>query len=104
MTGAVTEKAPASLPVPPFGFVTVRSRAPIAAPAATVRVAVIWLAETKETFDAVTPIRLRLTVDPATNPVPLIVTGIVAPGAACLSTAHVPATCGVAIEVPLAVP
>src|SRR5262249_36568421 len=41
MSGAVTEKAPASVPVPPFGFFTVRSLAPIAAPAATVRVAVI---------------------------------------------------------------
>src|SRR5262249_51892573 len=41
IAGAVTEKAPGSVPFPPFGFVTVRSRVPIAAPAATVRVAVI---------------------------------------------------------------
>jgi hypothetical protein len=77
--GVDTEKAPASVPFPPSGFVTVTFRASAAALLARVSVAVIWVAEITVTFDAVTPVPLRLTVAPWRNPVPPMVTGTVAP-------------------------
>jgi len=57
----------------------VGSQAPAAALLARVSVAAIWVAEITVTFDSVTPVPLRLTVAPARNPVPVIVTGTVAP-------------------------
>src|SRR5262249_4316903 len=84
MVGAVTEKAPASVPFPPSGFVTVTFRASAAALLARVSVAVIWVAEITVTFDAVTPVPPRLTIAPWRNPVPPMVTGTVAPCAPCL--------------------
>jgi hypothetical protein len=70
----------AALLVPPL-VVTVRFAAPVAAVAATVSVAVIFVALTTVTLPAVTPGLLTATVAPATKLVPVRVTGTLAPSA-----------------------
>jgi hypothetical protein len=81
-TGAAaltTVNAPASVPAPLPDFVTVTSRLPGAAPPVIVNVAVSWVADTMVTLLPVTPAPLTLTVAPAANPDPLIVTGSAVP-------------------------
>gem|GEM_PF-4809840 len=63
-------------------MVTVTLRAPDVAPLARVSVAVSCVADPTDTVLAVTPDPLRLTVAPVAKPVPMIVTGTAAPGAA----------------------
>ena len=77
----VTVNPPTSVPLPPLELVTVTSRAPAVAVAEIVSVAVSCVADTKVRFDTVMPVPLRLTVEPALNPAPLIVTGIAVAGA-----------------------
>ena len=79
ITGATTVNPPVSVPLPPPEFVTVTLRAPSVAPAAMPSVAVSCVAEPTATFVTPMPAPLRLTVAPAANPEPLIVTGTVAP-------------------------
>ena len=77
---AAIENPPVSVPVPPPGLMTLTSRAPDAAPAAMVSVAVSCVADTREIFDAEIPTP-ALRVAPVANPDPLIVTATAVPGA-----------------------
>src|SRR5215470_10796311 len=77
---AETVNPPVSVPLPPLGFVAVTSRTPGVAPLEIVSVAVSWAPEATATFDTVMPAP-AVTVAPATNPDPLIVTGTAVPGA-----------------------
>ena len=79
--GATTVKPPASVPPLPPAFATVRLRVPGAALLAVVSVAVSCAADPTLTSLDVTPVPLTLTVAPAANPLPLIVTGTAVPGA-----------------------
>ena len=79
VTGATTVNPPVSVALVPPEFVTVTFRAPRAAPPAMESVAVSCVAEPTATFVTPMPAPLRLTVAPAANPEPLIVTGTVAP-------------------------
>jgi hypothetical protein len=97
-------KPPVSVPPPPLKFVTVTSRAPGVAPLAIVNVAVSWVADPAIALLRVTPAPLALTVAPATNPDPMIVTGTAVPGVPRfgdteLTVTAAPATANVAVTV-----
>lgn|SRR3989339_1675796 len=75
---SATVKAAASVPILPSEVVTVRFLAPMAAPAATVTSATIWLA-LMVVVVAETPVPEKATDEPLVNFEPLIVTETVSP-------------------------
>jgi hypothetical protein len=76
--------ADASVAAVVSGLVTVTERAPVAAPAAIVNVAVIWVALATFTEETVTPVPETLTVAPVSKLVPVRVTVRVPPTSSVL--------------------
>ncbi|MDO8479284.1 MAG: hypothetical protein Q7W02_24460 [Candidatus Rokubacteria bacterium] len=88
----------------PLELVTVTFRAPSVVPLLIVSVAVSCVADTIATLLTVTPTPLTLTVTPAANPDPLIVTGTVAPAAPCVGATELTVMGATTVKPPVSVP